>query len=90
MRKRRRKSSAETVMTFCLAAGCVVLPAEADAVILEADQAMVRDGDAVGVAGKVVEDVFGTTEGRLGADDPLLGEELPEKPLEAFWSSEFL
>ena len=34
-----------------LAAGCIVLPSERDAVILEADQAMVGDRHAVGAAG---------------------------------------
>ena len=45
---------------------------------------MVGDGDAVGVAGQVVEDVFGPAERRLGIDDPVLREELLEKTLEAF------
>ena len=67
-----------------LAAGCVVLPAEGDAIAFEADQAMVGDGDAVRVAGEIVEDMFGSAERRLGIDDPVLGEELPEETLEAF------
>jgi hypothetical protein len=36
------------------------------------------------VAGKIVENVFGSTEGRLGVDDPVLGKEPPEEMLEAF------
>ena len=73
-----------------LADGCVVLPAEGDLIVLEADEAMVRDRDTVGVAGEIVENVFGTTEGRLGVDDPVLGKELSEEMLEAFGCSEFL
>lgn len=38
---------------------------------------MVGDGDAVRVAGQVLENVFGSAERRLGVDDPVLGEELP-------------
>ena len=73
-----------------LAVGCIILPPEGDAVILEADQAMVRDGDAVRVAGEVVEDVFGTAKRRLGVDHPILQEELPQETLEAIRCCEFL
>ena len=59
-------------------------------VILEADEALVGDGDAVRVAGEVVEDVIWSTEWRLGINDPVLGEELPEETLEAFRCCEFL
>ena len=41
-------------MSF-LRAGGVVLPFEADAPVLEGAQAMVGDGDAVGVAGQVLQ-----------------------------------
>ena len=73
-----------------LAVSCIFLPAEGDLIVLEADEAMVRDGDAMRVAGKIVENVFGSTERRLGVDDPVLGEELPEETLEAFRRGEFL
>ena len=46
--------------------------------------------DAVGVAGQVVEDVFGSTERWLGVDDPVLRKELPLETLKAFRCSEFL
>ena len=59
-------------------------------IVLEADQAMVGDRDTVGVAGEIVENVFGSTEGRLGIDDPVLREELPEEMPEAFGCGEFL
>ena len=38
---------------------------------MDAAQALVADGDPVGVAAEVVEDLFGTGEGRLGVDHPL-------------------
>ena len=51
---------------------------------------MVGDGDAVSVAGEVVEDVFRSTERRLGIDDPVLREDLSQETLEAFRPREFL
>ncbi len=49
----------------------VVLPAETDlAVVVDADQAIVGDGDAVGVAGDIGQHLFGSGEGRLGIDHP--------------------
>ena len=53
----------------------VVLAAESDLAVLERDQAMVGDGDAMGVTGQVVQDIFGTAEGRLGVNDPILTEQ---------------
>ncbi len=63
----------------------VVLVAEAHAALVEADQAAVRDGDAVGVAGEIGEHRFGPGEGWLRIDEPVLpaqrhemgGEDLP-------------
>jgi hypothetical protein len=49
----------------------VVLEAEGDGGARDVQQTGVRDGDAVGVAGEVLEDVLGTVEGWLGVDDPL-------------------
>ena len=50
--------------------------------VLEGHEAMVGDGDAMGVAGQVVENLFGTAEGWLGVDDPVLLGKLPEKVAE--------
>jgi hypothetical protein len=49
----------------------VVLPAEADPLAVDGDQAIVGDGDAVGVAPDIVEDLRRTSEGPLGIDHPL-------------------
>lgn len=46
-----------------LAAVGIISPAERDAIVFEGHEAMVGDGDAVGVAGQVVENVFGAAEG---------------------------
>ena len=40
---------------------------------------MVGDGYAMGVAGQVVENMFGAAEGWLGIDDPVLLDQLPEE-----------
>ena len=60
----------------------IVSPAEGDAIVLEGHEAMVGDGDAMGVAGQVVENLFDTAEGWLGVDDPVLLTKLPEKVAE--------
>ena len=49
----------------------VVAPAEADLTVLDGEEAVVGDGDAVGVLAEVVEDLVGAGEGGLGVDDPL-------------------
>ena len=49
----------------------VVAPAESDLTVLDGEEAVVGDGDAVGVAAEVVEDLVGAGEGGLGVDDPL-------------------
>jgi hypothetical protein len=60
----------------------IVSPAEGYAMVLEGHQAMVGDGDAMGVAGQIVENLFGTAEGWFGVDDPVLLAKLPEKVAE--------
>ena len=54
------------VAAFCT----VILPGEGDAVVVEADQAAVGDGDAVGVAAEIGEHRFRPGEGPLGVDHP--------------------
>ena len=60
----------------------VILPLEADLITVVFEQAVIRDRDAVSVAGEVLEDVLRATEGRLRIDHPLLlprlGEKCPE------------
>ena len=49
----------------------VVLPPESDAAVVETDEPIVRERDAVGVPTEVVEHLFGAREGPLGIDDPV-------------------
>src|SRR6202789_15901 len=48
-----------------------VSPAKAHLSAVEAEQSPVGNGDAVGIAGQILQDVFGSAEGRLGVDHPL-------------------
>ena len=63
----------------------IVSPAEGDAVVFEGHKPMVGDGDAMGVASQIVENMVGAAEGWLGVYDPVLPEQLAEKTGEAAW-----
>src|SRR5215467_3869974 len=52
-----------------------VSPAEGDLVTGQRDEAMVGDGDAMGVGAQVVEDILRATETRLAVDHPLAAEQ---------------
>src|SRR5260370_28053836 len=58
-----------------LAAMRVVLPAEGDSGVGDGEQAMVGDGDTMGVTREIVQHMLGSAEGRLGIDDPVLLEQ---------------
>src|SRR5216683_2732560 len=66
-----------------LAAVRIVLPAKSDLGVGDREQAMVGDGDPVGITGQIVKDMLGSAEGRLGIDDPLLLEQSTQKSCEA-------
>src|SRR5207249_9333101 len=55
-----------------------VAPAKGNLSIHQCEQAMVGDGDAVGIAAKILEHVLGSTEGWFGVDDPIFAEEWTE------------
>src|SRR5579863_386272 len=65
-----------------LAAMGVVLPAKRDLPVFHPDQAVVRDGDAVSVAGQVMQHVLRPAEGLLHVDDPLMLKERLEEARE--------
>ncbi len=52
-----------------------VAPAEGDLAVRQCDQAMVGDGDAVGIAAEILQDVIGSAEGWFGVDDPIFAEQ---------------
>ena len=65
-----------------LAAVSVVLPPEGDLAVGNGDETVIGDGDTMGIAGQVVENMFGAAEGWLGVDDPVLLAEFPEQVTE--------
>ena len=78
-RQNVQQKSAQELMSgnghdLFLAAVGVVSPAKGHAIVLEGHEAVVGDGDAMGVAGQVVENMFGAAEGWLGVDDPVVPE----------------
>jgi hypothetical protein len=54
---------------------------EGDVAVFEREDSFVADSDAMGVAAEVAEDLFGTSQGSLAVDDPILGCGLPEQPM---------
>ena len=66
-----------------LAAVGIVSLEERDAIALKGHETMVGDGNAVGIAGKVVENVFGAPERWLGINHPVLLPELPDEVAES-------
>src|ERR1700722_13239788 len=50
----------------------VVFPAEGHCPIVDIEETIIRDGDTMGIAADVIEDLLGSGKGRLGIDDPFL------------------
>lgn len=48
----------------------VILPLKTDLIVIYSKQAMVRNGDTVGIASHVVEDLLWPGKGAFGVDDP--------------------
>ena len=62
----------------------IIFPAEGNLIVGEGDEAMVGDGDAMGVAGEIAEEMMGTAEGWFGIDDPWLTEQGAQESAEGF------
>ena len=58
-----------------LVAMCRIAPAESDVAIGESDEPGVGDGDAMGVCAEIAQHVFGSAEGALGVNDPVMTEQ---------------
>ena len=54
---------------------CVVFPSEAYALTVEAEQSLVADGNAVGIAAEIAQHAEGISEGWLGIDHPVVLEQ---------------
>ena len=62
----------------------IVFPAEGDLAVGEVHDPVVGDGDAMRVAGQVLENMFGSAEGPLGVDHPVLTEQRAKESMEGF------
>jgi len=52
-------------------AGAIVLPTEADVATLARQEPAVGDGDAMGIAAQIIEDLLRPAEGTFGVNDPV-------------------
>lgn len=66
----------------------VVSPAKRYVVVVDRDQAVIGNGDSMSVAGQILQNVFRTTKGRLGVNDPLLPGDGFEKRFEVLFGGE--
>ena len=55
----------------------IILPAESNLIMLEGHKAVIRDGHAMGVAGKVTDNMLRSAERWFGIDDPVLAKQRP-------------
>ena len=62
----------------------IIFPAEGDLIVGEGNEAMVGDGDAMGVASEIAEEMMRTAEGGFGIDDPWLTEQGAQESGEGF------
>jgi len=66
-----------------------VAPAEAHLAVVETEESSVGNSDAMGIAGQVLQHVFGSAEGRLGIDHPLFSAQGMEQRVEGAGRGEF-
>jgi hypothetical protein len=60
----------------------VILPAECDLVVVKGQEAVIADGDAMGVAGQIRQHVVRATKRPLSIDNPLLPKQCPQEGVE--------
>jgi hypothetical protein len=60
----------------------IIAPEEGNLAVLEGEEAVIADGDSVGISTEVGKDSLGAIEGGFAVDDPLLAVERPLKGLE--------
>jgi hypothetical protein len=63
----------------------IISPEKRDIAIMVGKDAVIADGDPVGISAEVLENTFGATEGRFAIDDPLLLIELFSEGFEVAW-----
>jgi hypothetical protein len=62
-----------------------VPPSEAHLAVIEAEESSVGDGNPMGVAGQVLQHMFGSSERRLGVDHPLSPAHVPKQSVKCAW-----
>ena len=62
----------------------IILPAEGNLVVFESDKAMVGDGDAMGIATEIAEDMMRATKRGFGIDHPVLAVQGTQESVEGF------
>jgi hypothetical protein len=62
-----------------------VPPSEAHLAVIEAEESSVGDGNPMGVAGQVLQHMFGSSERRLGVDYPLSSAQTTEQRVKCIW-----
>jgi hypothetical protein len=60
---------------------CIIPPQEGDMAVTESEEAVIVDGDPVGISAEVLKDPLDTIEGGLAIDDPLFTIELAPESL---------
>jgi hypothetical protein len=50
---------------------CIISPEERDIAVPDGEDAVIADGDSMGISAEVLKDTLGAIEGRLTIDDPL-------------------
>jgi hypothetical protein len=60
----------------------IISPKEGNLAVPEGEEAVIADGDSVGISAEVLKDPFGAIEGRFAIDDPLLAVERSLKGFE--------
>jgi len=68
---------------FVVAVGRVP-PAKGNLIMVKRDQTVVGDGDAVGVAAEILQNMFGAAKRWFAIDDPILPEEWPQEGRKGF------
>ena len=66
-----------------LAAMRIVFPAKRDSIILESNEPVVGDGDAMCISRQIVQNMFRTSEGWLDVDHPVFAEEESQERVES-------
>lgn len=60
----------------------IISPEERNLAVLEGEDAVITDGDPVGISAEVLKDPLGAIEGGFAIDDPLFTVELPPERIE--------